>query len=116
MKKLVTLLKKTGVGFIDGNYKSYYGFNLIRNSPKLIMSINFSVNNKYVGEYNLLVLKIVGKQKVFGFLCDKSGGTVLLRKKNKTNITITLSPFEENTSSGTFIAECDWGKPSKRGK
>lgn len=116
MEKIISILKKTGVGFVTGNYRSFFGFEVIKNNINMVMSINFSVNNKYIGKYQFLIKKI-DNNEVSGMLCDKAGNyTLKLEKRDnfhlKDNyISITLNPFNIIDDTGTFIARGPWRKP-----
>lgn len=110
MKRLTDYLRNCGVGFVTGNYKSYYVFGTIKRNISMPMSINFSIENKYIGEYAFLIEKVMNG-KVFGVICDRRGKPIHPFDRNDEFISVMLTPNEYYYNIGTFIATSPWGKP-----
>lgn len=107
MKKLIALLKRSGVEHITGNYKTNFGFEIIKDSVNNKIHISLSADNKLIGNYLIFIQQVVeNERRVIGKICDKKGQSIFLIKNQNHNIVITLNPFEDSALSdiGNFIA------------
>ena len=112
MKKLIALLEKTGVGFVTGNYKSFSFLKVIEENISMPMTINFSVENEYIGEYSLLIEKVVNS-KVYGVICHMDGKYLYPFPKINEVFSVILTPNKHQTDIGTFMVISSLGKPSR---
>lgn len=126
LEKLTGLLKNSGVGFMDGNYQSFYGLYDIKKMlrkksryTKELMYINLSFNKEFIGEF-LIHISIIKSDKILCEVCknvsntSNDGDYFYPIHGYGDKIIIILSPFTgTNDEIGTFRAIGPWGTPKE---
>lgn len=105
MKKLVKLLKKSRVGFFEGNYHSDQSYEELKDLIGKRINVIFSnKNGKFLGEYPLRIDQIA-RGNAFGLLLKENTSDPLIIDRKNKGVSITLIPlYGPNSDIGTFIA------------
>jgi hypothetical protein len=104
MKKLVKLLKKSGIGLIEGKFRIKIFPHELKNMEGHIIEVGFSIDDKFLGEYDLKV-KEIKKDKVTGAVLCKNGNGFVSKRVNGGFITFVLTIQDESDNIfGSFVA------------